>query len=88
MSKLLITTCLLLGLLPIALSKLYLNNINYAVNLHDAPLREGPSAIYPEMMTIEAGSKFIVKEGNDGWFYIKSPYFLTGWIRRKYLAIY
>ena len=86
--KVTITISFLLSILPISLSKFYFNDINYAINLQNTPLREGPSSIYPEMMMIEAGSKFIVREGNDGWFYIKSPSFLTGWVRGDHLAIY
>ena len=77
-----------LALVPFLVSQLYLKNIDYAINLEETILREGPSEIYPEIMALDAGSKFIIGDENNGWAFIESPNFLSGWVRRDKLAVY
>ena len=77
-----------LSFIPFLFSQFYLKTVNYAINLEETVLHEGPSEIYPEIMALDAGSKFIIKDENNGWFFIESPDFLSGWIHRDKLAIY
>ncbi|MCY4524012.1 MAG: SH3 domain-containing protein [Halobacteriovoraceae bacterium] len=83
-----ILICLFFAIFPLFISQFYFNKIKYAINLKATPLREGPSSIYSEIMTIEAGSKFIVGESNNGWIYVRYPYFLSGWVKKEFLAMY
>ncbi len=77
---------LILSLLPVLYSLFFIGQYNYAVALSDTPLREGPSQIYGEISKVKAGSKFIVGEMQDGWYYIQSPNFLAGWVKKDDIA--
>jgi hypothetical protein len=79
---------ILLIMAPLAFSNLYLGKINYAIALKDVPLYEGPSKIFSEKGTVKAGSKIILGDFKEGWFYVKFPIFLTGWISKDQLGLY
>jgi hypothetical protein len=79
---------LILTLAPVAFSNLYLDKINSAIAFKDLPLYEGPSKIFAEKGKIKAGSKIILGEFKDGWFYVKFPISLTGWISKDQLGLY
>ncbi|RPJ75872.1 MAG: SH3 domain-containing protein [Alphaproteobacteria bacterium] len=79
---------ILLIVLPVSFSNLYLDKINYAVAFKDVPLYEGPSKIFSEKGKVKAGSKIILGEFKEGWFYVKFPISLTGWINKDQLGIY
>lgn len=87
-SKVIIFVSLLLSLLPIGYSTLYLNNVNYAVALKEIPLYEGPSKIFNEKGKIRAGSKIILGEFKDGWFFVEYPLSLAGWVGKDQLGLY
>ena len=78
--------CFAFVLLPVLYYSFFLSRFNFAIALSDAPLREGPSQIYAELSKVKAGSKFIIGESQDGWYYIKSPSTMTGWIKKDDLA--
>ncbi|MDO9183924.1 MAG: tetratricopeptide repeat protein [Bacteriovorax sp.] len=78
----------LLILTPIVFSQFYLDKINYAVAFKDIPAYEGPSKIFTEKGKVRAGSKIILGEYKDGWFYVKFPISLAGWINKDQLGIY
>lgn len=82
----LVIAALVLSLIPVLYSLLFVGQYNYAVALSDTPLREGPSQIYGEISKVKAGSKFIVGEMQDGWYYIQSPNFLAGWVKKDDIA--
>lgn len=73
---------------PVVFSNLYLDKINYAVAFKDVPLYEGPSKIFAEKGQIKAGSKIILSDFKEGWFYVKFPISLTGWINKDQLGLY
>lgn len=73
---------------PVAFSNFYLEQINYAVTFKDVPLYEGPSKIFSEKGTVKAGSKIILGEFKEGWFYVKFPISLAGWISKEQLGLY
>jgi hypothetical protein len=73
---------------PITFSHIYLDKINYAVAFKDIPLYEGPSKIFAEKGKIKAGSKIILGEFKEGWFYVKFPISLTGWTSKDQLGLY
>lgn len=86
--KMSISLFLILIFLPLVFSNYYLDKINYAVAFKDLPLYEGPSKIFTEKGKIKAGSKIILGEFRDGWFYVKFPISLTGWIGKDQLGLY
>jgi tetratricopeptide (TPR) repeat protein len=73
---------------PILFSQFYLDKVNYAVAFKDVPLYEGPSKIFSEKGKVRAGSKIILGEFKEGWFYVKFPISLTGWISKDQLGLY
>lgn len=87
-SKILITLTLILSLVPAIFGFTYINNVNYAVALKEVPLYEGPSKIFNEKGKIRAGSKIILGEFKDGWFFVQFPISLAGWVNKDQLGIY
>ncbi|MBL6990950.1 MAG: SH3 domain-containing protein [Bacteriovoracaceae bacterium] len=79
---------LLIAMAPIIYSHFYLENVSFAIAIKNTPLREGPSNIYPVAFEIKEGSKFIVKEFYNGWFYVKRPQYLVGWVKKNDVALY
>ena len=79
---------LLLTLTPVMFSTFYVKNINYAVALQDVPLYEGPSKIFSEKGKVRAGSKIVLGQFKDGWFYVEFPISLSGWINKDQLGLY
>ena len=77
-----------LSLTPMFISNFYVKNINHAVVLQDIPLYEGPSKIFNEKGKVRAGSKVVVGQFKDGWFYIEFPISLSGWINKDQLGLY
>lgn len=78
----------LLAITPVLFSNFYVKNINFAVALKDVPLYEGPSKIFNEKGQIRAGSKIILGEFKEGWFFVKFPISLSGWINKDQLGLY
>lgn len=78
----------IIAISPILFSGIFLNKINYAVAFKDIPLYEGPSKIFTEKGKVRAGSKIILGEFKDGWFYVKFPISLTGWVSKDQLGHY
>jgi len=87
-SKIAILLLLLTAVLPFIFSILYLENVNYAVAFKDITLYEGPSKIFQEKGKVKAGSKIILGEFRDGWFYVKFPISLAGWASKDQLGQY
>jgi tetratricopeptide (TPR) repeat protein len=73
---------------PVFFSQRYLDKINYAVAFKDVAIYEGPSKIFTEKGKVRAGSKIILGEYKEGWFYIKFPISLAGWISKDQLGLY
>ncbi|MGZ3788445.1 MAG: hypothetical protein ACXVLQ_07980 [Bacteriovorax sp.] len=73
---------------PIFFSQIFLEKINYAVAFKDVSLYEGPSKIFSEKGKVKAGSKIILGEYREGWFYIKFPISLAGWVNKDQLGLY
>lgn len=73
---------------PFLFSQYYLDKINYAVAFKDVPVFEGPSKIFAEKGKVKAGSKIILSDYKEGWFYIKFPISLAGWISKDQLGLY
>lgn len=87
-SRMVISLALLLALVPIGYSTLYISRVNYAVALKEIPLYEGPSKIFNEKGKIRAGSKIILGEFKDGWFFVEYPLSLAGWVGKDQLGLY
>ena len=73
---------------PFLFSQFYLNKVNYAVAFKDVIVYEGPSKIVSEKGKVKAGSKIILGDFKEGWFYIKFPISLAGWINKDQLGLY
>jgi hypothetical protein len=86
--KWIIALVFLLSLTPVLFSNFYVKNINYAVVLKEIPLYEGPSKIFSEKGKVRAGSKVVLGQFKDGWFYIEFPISLSGWISKDQLGLY
>ncbi len=78
----------LIALTPVIFSRTYVQNINFAVTLKNVPLYEGPSKVFNEKGQIRAGSKVILGEFKEGWFFVKFPISLSGWINKDQLGLY
>ncbi len=78
----------LLALTPVLFSNFYVKNINYAVVLKEIPLYEGPSKIFNEKGKVRAGSKVVLGQFKDGWFFVEFPISLSGWISKDQLGLY
>ncbi len=87
-SKAVMVILMLLSLSPVLFSELYVRKINYAVALKEVPLYEGPSKIFSEKGKIRAGSKIILGEFKDGWFFVQFPTSLAGWVNKDQLGLY
>lgn len=79
---------MLIALLPVLFSVFYVKDINHAVALKDIPLYEGPSKIFNEKGKVRAGSKIILGEFKEGWFYVEFPVSLSGWINKDQLGLF
>lgn len=86
--KWLMVVCFLLAMSPVLFSNFYVKKINYAIALKDIPLYEGPSKIFNEKGQVRAGSKIVIGELKEGWFYVKFPLSLAGWINKDQLGLY
>ena len=76
----------LLTLIPVGFNFFYIANVDVAISLEDIQLREGPSKIYTESSTIDAGTKLITGESNGEWIFIKAPLHHAGWAHRDTLG--
>lgn len=86
--KVTIALLALVAIAPLLFSQLYLERVNYAVAFKDITLYEGPSKIFSEKGKVRAGSKIILGDFKDGWFYVKFPISLAGWINKDQLGLY
>lgn len=78
----------LIALSPVIFAYTYLGQINYAITFKEVPLFEGPSKIFTEKGKVRAGSKIILGEYKDGWFYVKFPISLAGWVSKDQIGLY
>jgi hypothetical protein len=77
----------LISLLPI-IAVVYLKTFHFAMTLGDAAIYEGPSAVYKQVTVAKAGTKFIVGQKSDDWYFIKAPAHTIGWVKKEDLALY
>ena len=87
-SKITLIVVLVLSLVPSIFYATYVKNINYAVALKEVPLYEGPSKIFNEKGKIRPGSKVVLGEFKDGWFFVEFPLSLAGWVNKDQLGLY
>lgn len=77
-----------LGLLitPFLLSALMMKNTSSAVVLAKTEVKEGPSQIFAKTYELPAGIRIIVDGPENGWYFVKSPTRLAGWVTGKELG--
>ena len=79
---------ILLSFAPVLFGYFYVGSINQAVALKDIPLYEGPSKTFAEKGKVRAGSKIILGDFREGWFYVEFPISLAGWINKDQLGLF
>jgi hypothetical protein len=62
--------------------------VNEAIILKDIAVYEGPSKIFSEKGKLKAGSKVVLGEFKDGWFFIEFPLSQVGWIAKDQVGLY
>ena len=82
------TLFLLLGSLPISLRLVAENKYDFAIALKPIRIHEGPSKIYPDYGVLSEGSRIVVSEFHDDWYYITFPSNLSGWVEKGNLGFY
>lgn len=87
-NKITISVLILFACIPFGYSTFYLNKLNTAIAMKEISLKEGPSDIYPEVLAIPEGVKLILGESNNGWFLIKHPKQIVGWVKKDNLGFY
>ncbi len=76
-----------LACLPSAFCLFFLAELKEAVVLKDSPIREGPSQIYAESITLQEGSKIVVGKRSGNWYFIKYPRRMGGWVAQDHLGL-
>lgn len=84
--KWVIIPLVLLTLAPLGFNYFYVSDISVVICLEDIQLREGPSKIYSESSTVDAGTKLITGESSGEWIFIKAPLHHAGWAHRDTLG--
>lgn len=79
---------LLLSIAPLGISYSIKKGYNYAIALKPLRVYEGPSKIYPDYGEISAGSRVIINNFQDDWYYILSPRSQSGWVEKTDLGFY
>lgn len=87
-SKWKIVLLLFLCLTPVLFSQMIVKEMNLAIVLKNVPVYEGPSKIFNEKGQLKAGSKILLGEFKDGWFYIEFPLSQVGWISKDQIGLY
>lgn len=78
----------LLSLTPVALTSYVSYQYDVAIVLKESSVLEGPSALFKEKYRLSSGLKIVVEEHKDrGWYFIKKPVHLSGWIEKKSLGL-
>ena len=78
---------LVLALIPLSLKMFYLNQIDLGITTQAIKSFEGPSQIYSTSGEVPQGVKLLLKKGENGWYFIKSPGEFSGWIGPENLGI-
>jgi tetratricopeptide (TPR) repeat protein len=81
------TSFALLLLSPAAIKSLLSDNLQQVVVLKTSHCKEGPSGIFEDNHELPAGLKIIVTKPKDGWYFIKYPSHLSGWVKKDDLGI-
>lgn len=87
-NKIVWALCLFVSLIPLIYGFGYLQTINTAISLKEIPVYEGPSKIFQEKGKLKPGAKIVLGELKDGWYFVKYPITLSGWVQRDSLGLY
>ncbi len=82
------TSLAFLSFFPLGLQKLHLDKMEYAINLEEVSLYEGPSSVFAERGVLKPGTKVIIGQRNGEWLFIKSPLLLAGWVHKDGMVVY
>lgn len=78
----------ILCLMPPVISYSVKKGYKYAIALKPVRVYEGPSKIYTDYGEIGAGSRLIINNFQDNWYFILSPKSLSGWVEKSDLGFY
>lgn len=87
-SRIKIALLIITAIVPIIFYSLIVDHLHPAIVFMEISLQEGPSKIFAEKGKIKAGSKIIVGDYKDGWFFVKHPESLIGWVNKDQLGLY
>lgn len=87
-SRLRLATLVILAVAPLVFYSLIVAHLHPAIVFKDISLQEGPSKIFAEKGKVKAGSKILVGDFKDGWFFVKHPESLVGWVTKEQLGLY
>lgn len=86
--KLVVTVLLIFSLVPLVGSYAIKKGLRYAIALKPIRVYEGPSKIYPDYGEVAAGSRLIINNFQDDWYFILSPRSQSGWVEKTDLGFY
>lgn len=86
--KLVVVLFLVIAIAPVGISYSIKKGFNYAIALKPLRVYEGPSKIYPDYGEISAGSRVIINNFQDDWYFILSPRSQSGWVEKTNLGFY
>jgi tetratricopeptide (TPR) repeat protein len=72
--------------IPVAINYIYIDQLNEAVVLEESRVFEGPSKIYEDLGILPAGSKVVIGDISNDWYFIEYPKSVSGWISGKALG--
>jgi hypothetical protein len=87
-SRLKIGISIVCACLPLIFYFSVVAHLHPAITFRDISLQEGPSKIFSEKGKVKAGSKILVGDFKDGWFFVKHPESLVGWVTKEQLGLY
>lgn len=70
-----------LSILPIGFKYYIDQNVKLGISITKVKSYEGPSGIFKEVGEITPGYKLYLKDIHEGWAFIFSPSYLSGWIK-------
>ena len=79
---------MVIALCPLMFYAMVVSHLHPAIVFKDISLQEGPSKIFAEKGKVKAGSKILVGDFKDGWFFVKHPESLIGWVTKDQLGFY
>jgi hypothetical protein len=85
--KLVWVVFMIISLTPLFFSSFFLSKLEKGIVLNNGNVREGPHIIYPAIKNVTEGNKLILGEYRDGFFFIRYPREISGWIKSEKIGL-